>query len=169
MNVDPVFERVRARWLFVILMLDIIAYNIFQSLSGAWLRVEHRRKHRCWSAHAAQPLPTQPLLRGRGQANRRTHRTAPLVLSASCLNRTVTHHRPATLRFLHRGAFIGCLDTILRCAILTPMYEEFIFRGLLVLVYRWTKKRGLMKAVVISSLIFGVLHIQWFGFRLEPY
>ncbi len=40
--------------------------------------------------------------------------------------------------------------------ILAPLLEEFMFRGLL--LHRWSKKWGILRAVLMSSILFGVLH-----------
>ena len=42
-----------------------------------------------------------------------------------------------------------------------PIYEEFLFRGLL--LHRWSQKWGVMRGVVFSSLAFGVLHFDLLG------
>lgn len=45
--------------------------------------------------------------------------------------------------------------------ILAPVVEEFIFRGFL--LHRFTQKWGIAKATVVVSVIFGILHINFFG------
>ncbi len=48
-------------------------------------------------------------------------------------------------------AFIGTV-------IAAPIVEELLFRG--ILLHRWAEKWGFQKAFIITSLLFGVLHIQ---------
>lgn len=45
--------------------------------------------------------------------------------------------------------------------ILAPILEELIFRGFL--LNRWKEKYGSAKAIVLSSLIFGLLHVEILG------
>ncbi|MBL1293802.1 MAG: CPBP family intramembrane metalloprotease [Thiotrichales bacterium] len=40
--------------------------------------------------------------------------------------------------------------------ILAPVVEELAFRG--ILLHRWTEKWGVMKAILLSSLLFGIMH-----------
>lgn len=40
--------------------------------------------------------------------------------------------------------------------VIAPILEEFVFRGLL--LHRWHKKWGLTYAVLLSSMLFGVVH-----------
>ena len=42
-----------------------------------------------------------------------------------------------------------------------PIYEEFLFRGLL--LHKWSQKWGVMRGIVFSSLAFGVLHFDLLG------
>ncbi len=42
-----------------------------------------------------------------------------------------------------------------------PIYEEFLFRGLL--LHRWSQKWGVTRGIVFSSLVFGVLHFDLLG------
>ena len=42
-----------------------------------------------------------------------------------------------------------------------PIYEEFLFRGLL--LHRWSQKWGVTRGVIFSSLVFGVLHFDLLG------
>jgi membrane protease YdiL (CAAX protease family) len=45
--------------------------------------------------------------------------------------------------------------------IVAPVTEEFIFRG--VLLHRWTAKWGITPALLISALLFGLLHANIIG------
>ncbi len=45
--------------------------------------------------------------------------------------------------------------------ILAPVVEEFIFRGFL--LHRFAEKWGIAKSIAVVSIIFGVLHINFFG------
>ena len=45
--------------------------------------------------------------------------------------------------------------------IIAPVFEEFVFRGLL--LHRWRKKWNLKKAAVVSSVLFGLLHFDPIG------
>lgn len=45
--------------------------------------------------------------------------------------------------------------------VLAPIVEEFIFRGFL--LHRFTEKWRVAKAIIMVSIIFGVLHINFFG------
>ena len=57
--------------------------------------------------------------------------------------------------------FIPNLLSFLTLVVLAPVIEEFMFRGLL--LHRWTQKWGLYKAVLFSSLLFGVMHPDVIG------
>ena len=174
-------------------MLDIIAHNIFQTLSGAWLGLNIAGSI---AVGLLTLLSLYLLSRFYGVEVRRIvgrterPRSSSALVSIGRLLITVlllfafsigalslvvwtlsyvapsfaesllssSEETPVESRslkvWLNVAAFINFV-------ILTPIYEEFIFRGLL--VHRWTKKWGLMKAVVVSSLIFGVLHIDIIG------
>ena len=45
---------------------------------------------------------------------------------------------------------------IISLCVLAPIIEEVAFRG--VILHRWTRKFGLRKAILLSSLVFGVVH-----------
>ncbi|WP_395373681.1 lysostaphin resistance A-like protein [Marinicella sp. W31] len=45
--------------------------------------------------------------------------------------------------------------------IITPVFEEFVFRGLL--LHRWRDKWNLKKAAMVSSVLFGLLHFDPIG------
>jgi uncharacterized protein len=68
---------------------------------------------------------------------------------------------------LARGAHAAILALLI--AVAGPILEELIFRG--VLLRRWTRCWGATRAVVASSLLFGLLHVDilgsvYFGFAL---
>jgi len=52
--------------------------------------------------------------------------------------------------------FLPNLLSFLSLVILAPVIEEFTFRG--VLLHRWSEKWGTLNAILISSLLFGILH-----------
>jgi membrane protease YdiL (CAAX protease family) len=56
---------------------------------------------------------------------------------------------------------IANLINLLMIVIAAPVVEEFIFRGLL--LTRWTMKWGAPRAILLSSVIFGVLHKEFLG------
>jgi membrane protease YdiL (CAAX protease family) len=62
------------------------------------------------------------------------------------------------LIFSAEGAFpfIPNLLGFLSLVIFAPVIEEFIFRGLL--LHRWGDKWGLNRAIILSSLLFGIVH-----------
>lgn len=45
--------------------------------------------------------------------------------------------------------------------VVAPIAEEFIFRG--ILLHRWAAKWGVSSAILVSSILFGLLHINPFG------
>lgn len=48
------------------------------------------------------------------------------------------------------------LLSFISLVIIAPILEEFVFRGLL--LHRWNKKWGIKYAIILSSLLFGVMH-----------
>ncbi len=75
---------------------------------------------------------------------------------------------PDLLRFLLEGGLqppgegaAGWLGFAAMTVVAAPLCEELFFRG--VLVNRWGTKWGLGSAVIVSSLIFGVLHANPIG------
>jgi uncharacterized protein len=48
--------------------------------------------------------------------------------------------------------------------VIAPITEEFIFRGFI--LQRWAAKWGLRSALVVSSILFGVLHANFLGLSL---
>ena len=51
--------------------------------------------------------------------------------------------------------------TVLNVALLVPIVEEIFFRGFI--LHRWCDKYGEKKAIVLSSILFGVLHVEILG------
>ncbi len=67
-----------------------------------------------------------------------------------------------TLAFLKTGTFEGFLVNLLMIAILPAIGEELLFRGALTRIFfEWT--RNVHVAVIISSLIFTMMHMQFYG------
>lgn len=56
---------------------------------------------------------------------------------------------------------IANILSIVCIVIITPIFEEFFFRGLL--LTRWSIKRGTPKAILSTSILFGILHIDVIG------
>ncbi|MBE9170366.1 CPBP family intramembrane metalloprotease [Pleurocapsales cyanobacterium LEGE 06147] len=54
----------------------------------------------------------------------------------------------------------NCLQ-LLFIIIFAPVIEELLFRG--ILLHRWAIKWGLVTSLIVSSLFFGVLHLNVFG------
>ncbi|HSG67511.1 MAG TPA: CPBP family intramembrane glutamic endopeptidase [Bacteroidales bacterium] len=68
-----------------------------------------------------------------------------------------------TKLFLSTGSFKGLLVNMLMIAVLPALGEEFLFRGVLLRLFReWTGRVHL--AVIISALLFSALHLQFYGF-----
>jgi uncharacterized protein len=59
------------------------------------------------------------------------------------------------------AAGIELLLILISIVILAPVVEEYVFRGLL--LSNWSAKWGNTKAVLFSSIIFGILHMDPFG------
>lgn len=57
---------------------------------------------------------------------------------------------------LGRFPLIPNMLSFVTLVILAPLLEEFMFRGLL--LHRWSEKWGMLRAVLLSSLLFGVMH-----------
>ena len=65
--------------------------------------------------------------------------------------------------FLGTGRVSGLSVNLLMIALLPALGEEFLFRGVLLRLFReWTGKMHL--AVIISALLFSALHLQFYGF-----
>jgi membrane protease YdiL (CAAX protease family) len=68
-----------------------------------------------------------------------------------------------TTAFLDNGSVSGLVINLLMIAIIPAFGEEFIFRGILLRLFReWTKNIHL--AVFISAFIFSAIHLQFYGF-----
>lgn len=65
-------------------------------------------------------------------------------------NASVLEDATSQFPYVYRGLML------LLVVVLAPVVEEFIFRG--VLLQRWAMKWGLRKALVASSVLFGLLH-----------
>lgn len=67
-----------------------------------------------------------------------------------------------TLAFLKTGTFQGFLVNLLMIAILPAIGEELLFRGALTRIFfEWS--RNIHVAVLISSLVFTMMHMQFYG------
>jgi len=65
--------------------------------------------------------------------------------------------------FLATGSFTGLTVNLLMIAILPAIGEEFLFRGVLLRIFReWTGNVHL--AAVISAFLFSAIHLQFYGF-----
>jgi uncharacterized protein len=60
--------------------------------------------------------------------------------------------------FFPNGSLLLNSISFLFVVIIAPITEEFIFRGLL--LTRWSTKWGVQRAVLITSILFGILHRQ---------
>ncbi len=56
---------------------------------------------------------------------------------------------------------IANILSILRVVIIGPIFEEFFFRG--ILLTRWSIKWSTPKAIIFTSILFGILHTDVFG------
>lgn len=56
---------------------------------------------------------------------------------------------------------LASLLSLFTTVLIAPVLEEFIFRG--ILLTRWTAKWGVTKAILVSSIMFAVLHIDLIG------
>lgn len=56
---------------------------------------------------------------------------------------------------------ISYLLYIFSSVVVAPVSEEFIFRG--IFLHRWATKWGASRAILVSSIIFGFLHIDFLG------
>jgi hypothetical protein len=61
-------------------------------------------------------------------------------------------------------SFIYQLPNIIPLVIVAPITEEFFFRG--VLLHRLAAKWGIRPAIIITSLVFGFLHLNFLGLSL---
>lgn len=52
--------------------------------------------------------------------------------------------------------FIPNILGLISLVVIAPLVEEVVFRGML--LHRWTQKLGLKTAILLSSLIFGIVH-----------
>lgn len=59
------------------------------------------------------------------------------------------------------GYVLANLLSLLTTVLIGPVLEEFFFRG--ILLTRWTAKWGITWAIIVSSIIFGFLHINPIG------
>jgi hypothetical protein len=68
-----------------------------------------------------------------------------------------------TEAFLGTGGIGGLLVNLLMIGVIAAVGEELIFRGILIRLFReWTRNTHV--AVLVSSLLFSALHLQFFGF-----
>ena len=66
------------------------------------------------------------------------------------------------------GVFsIGNLLNFLVAVVLAPFVEEFVFRG--ILMTRWSVKWGTPRGILISSLLFGIMHTEVLGHMFFGY
>ena len=63
--------------------------------------------------------------------------------------------------------FLADVFLFLGIAVVGPLVEEYVFRGLL--LTRWERKFGLSTAVFGSAVAFGLLHTDWLGAALFGY
>lgn len=61
----------------------------------------------------------------------------------------------------NRKLMIANILSIFSITIITPIFEEFFFRG--ILLTRWSIKWGTSKAIIFSSILFGILHTNILG------
>ena len=65
------------------------------------------------------------------------------------------------------GHTLGNVLTMISMVVLAPIVEEYLFRG--ILLTRWSKKWGTPTAIVVSSAIFAVLHVEIIGHMFFAY
>ncbi len=62
------------------------------------------------------------------------------------------------------GSFVQGIVALVAIVVVAPITEEFVFRG--VLLHRWAAKWGVQPAIVLSSLVFGLLHANIVGLTI---
>lgn len=103
---------------------------------------------------------------------------APLLLFSFGSEQLLLHFLPKVAPdwvvnlLKHPHLFLSAADTrypqlynatlALVLVVIAPVVEEILFRGLL--LQRWGTKWGLAAGLSISSLVFGILHLNWIGF-----
>ena len=109
--------------------------------------------------------------------------TIPLVLFSLCISyiqyiasQTISLDFPKWLFDVESVTFvypsnmklmIANIFSILCITIITPIFEEFFFRG--ILLTRWSIKWGTPKAIIFSSILFGILHSNILGLTFFGY
>lgn len=79
----------------------------------------------------------------------------PLLVESLLKQKTFLYGSETFAPLLHN------LLTIIAVLLVAPITEELLFRG--ILLHRWTVKWGVTPALLISSLLFGVLHANIIG------
>lgn len=74
-----------------------------------------------------------------------------LVLDASSVSYALSEPNSVILNII----------VFLSIVVMAPIFEEYLFRG--VLLQRWSQKWNVRKAIIVSSLIFGILHTDIIG------
>ncbi len=79
------------------------------------------------------------------------------------MRRTEDSAMELTERFLHVDAFHGLLFNIFMIALIPAIGEEFLFRGIVLRLFRqWSK--NIHVAVLVSAVLFSAMHLQFYGF-----
>ncbi|MCG9128626.1 CPBP family intramembrane metalloprotease [Candidatus Poribacteria bacterium] len=68
---------------------------------------------------------------------------------------------------VNKKLLIANIISIFNLTIITPIFEEFFFRG--ILLTRWSIKWNTSKAIFVSSILFGILHSDIIGKILFGY
>ncbi|NES85180.1 MAG: CPBP family intramembrane metalloprotease [Moorea sp. SIO2B7] len=80
---------------------------------------------------------------------------APKIIETSLQQKLFLSSSETSLPLLYNSL------TIISLVVIAPLVEEILFRG--IILQRWAVKWGLTPAVIISSLVFGVLHFNLIG------
>ncbi|MCK4569668.1 MAG: CPBP family intramembrane metalloprotease [Bacteroidales bacterium] len=79
------------------------------------------------------------------------------------MKRSEEQAKELTYMFLGTTTVAGLLINLIMIAVLSAIGEEFLFRGVLLRLFReWTKNPHV--AVLISAFLFSALHLQFYGF-----
>jgi uncharacterized protein len=108
-------------------------------------------------------LTVQPIISYTNDLNGQLHLPAALSGLESWMLNMEHQAQQITDAFLATTSILGLLINLLMIALLPAIAEEFVFRGVLArLFHNWTHNKHW--AVIISSLVFAGIHLQFYGF-----
>lgn len=145
------------------LIPPLIAGYLFSKNTAEFLKLNKKPKASAMLLILFIIISCLPIIEWLAQINSQLILPSQLHELEMWMKQAETNAEVTTKAFLDVSTFKGLALNIFMIGIITAIGEEFLFRGLLINLFKeWTKNKH--AAVIISAIIFSIIHFQFYGF-----